>query len=208
MNKTFNISPRVQRSADPGKVEQSSGSDFMPDSSLEVSDEFFTPNPLLVSQEAALHSGRQALMQTPSSEEDLEVTVEVLWPRLDSEAGGSIGLNSGSEAGGSRAAVERPLDTEPNSAVVCASSPVTSSLTDIQDLSSIACDGDSLSREVQQQGPVIRNTVALVSTPCSPGTVLRSQHCTTQAAIGIPYVFHRPALKLHFCVCVNLGNCQ
>ncbi|XP_058854245.1 inactive serine/threonine-protein kinase TEX14-like [Acipenser ruthenus] len=121
MNKTFNISPRVQRSADPGKVEQSSGSDFMPDSSLEVSDEFFTPNPLLVSQEAALHSGRQALVQTPSSEEDLEVTVEVLWPRLDSEAGGSIG-----EAGGSRAAVERPLDTEPNSAVVCASSPVTS----------------------------------------------------------------------------------
>ncbi|MGH0134314.1 UNVERIFIED_CONTAM: hypothetical protein FKN15_051716 [Acipenser sinensis] len=190
MNKTFNISPRVQRSADPGKVEQSSGSDFMPDSSLEVSDEFFTPNPLLVSQEAALHSGRQALVQTPCSEEDLEVTVEVLWPRRDTEAGGSIGLSSGSEAGGSRAAVERPLDTEPNSAVVCASSPVTSfkaigvsaevpaevevreskevSLTDIQDLSSIACDGDSLSREVQQQGPVIRNTVALVSTPRSP----------------------------------------
>ncbi|XP_041096903.1 inactive serine/threonine-protein kinase TEX14-like isoform X1 [Polyodon spathula] len=195
INKTFNISPRVQRNTDPGKVEQSSGSDFMPDSSLEVSDEFFTPNPLAMSQEAALHSGRQAVVQTPSSEEDLEVTVEVLWPRLDSEAGGSFGLSSGSEAGATRTTVERPLDTEPNSAEVCASSSVTSfkaigvsaevpaaaaaevevgehkevSLTDIQDLSSIAYDGDSLSRELQQQGPEIRNTGTLVSTPRSPG---------------------------------------
>lgn len=60
------------------------------------------------------------MLQTPSSEEDLEVTVEVLWPRLDSEAGGSIGLSSGSEAGGkedpavwysNRAGLSPPCDT-------------------------------------------------------------------------------------------------
>ncbi|XP_069040314.1 inactive serine/threonine-protein kinase TEX14 isoform X1 [Lepisosteus oculatus] len=169
INRTFSLSARLLEDTGSRQEDVSSESEGA-ESPAEESDEFVTPIP-----GSELHkAGRQAQTQTPSSEEDLEVTEEVCRPSGRAvPAMAACDLRTGTTPTESSAVVSDPAERTDPAALQRVSYPTASCLPDIADLSSIVCEEEWPSREGQQPSPVKRNAPTCNSTPLHPGAVSR-----------------------------------
>ncbi|XP_066552324.1 inactive serine/threonine-protein kinase TEX14 isoform X2 [Amia ocellicauda] len=158
VNRTFDLSAGRLERRGPAEEDSSSETDDTvspAEVSLgEVTEEFFTPRP----------PGSRT--QTPSSEDELEVTMEVCGPSCDAAPARAPGeLDPAPMASGAQATEEKPADGEGPAAPPGVSSPAGGCLPDITELSSIACEEDWSGR--QTLGRLAPST--RVSTPRSPG---------------------------------------
>ncbi|XP_044849266.1 inactive serine/threonine-protein kinase TEX14 isoform X3 [Mauremys mutica] len=157
-----------------------------PNSSPDISDEFFTPDPDYLFSPAAQENSER---ETSSSEDELEVTQEACVQKqisTDTGSGEKIfmcnaavkGLGS-NEVGVNQVNHTPVASAEVSQEMISKETPKEFkekdiSLTDIQDLSSISCERENSCKDITCKTPRVSHAPTSVSTPLSPGKKVSS----------------------------------
>ncbi|XP_039364294.1 inactive serine/threonine-protein kinase TEX14 isoform X6 [Mauremys reevesii] len=152
-----------------------------PNSSPDISDEFFTPDPDYLFSPAAQENSER---ETSSSEDELEVTQEACVQKqisTDTGSGEKISMCNAAVKGlGSNEVGVNQVNHTPVASAEVSQEMISKetpkefkekdiSLTDIQDLSSISCERENSCKDITCKTPRVSHAPTSVSTPLSPG---------------------------------------
>ncbi|CAM5110909.1 unnamed protein product [Natator depressus] len=166
--------------------EHSSELTCSPNSSPDISDEFFTPDPDYFFSPAAQENSER---ETSSSEDKLEVTQEACVQKptsTDTGSGEKIFICNAAVKGlGSNEVGMNQVNHTPVASAEASQEMIPKetlkeikekdiSLTDIQDLSSISCERENSCKDITCKTPRVSHAPTCVSTPLSPGKKMSS----------------------------------
>ncbi|EMP37741.1 Testis-expressed protein 14 [Chelonia mydas] len=167
-------------------AEHSSELTCSPNSSPDISDEFFTPDPDYFFSPAAQENSER---ETSSSEDKLEVTQEACVQKptsTDTGSGEKIFICNAAVKGlGSNEVGMNQVNHTPVASAEASQEMIPKetlkeikekdiSLTDIQDLSSISCERENSCKDITCKTPRVSHAPTCVSTPLSPGKKVSS----------------------------------